>query len=359
MPANKQLADQTFRHSLHIEGIKADQIGQFGVFLRQLDETTQKKLGGKNLTEYSRARFDAQHKAITEALASIFDEYQTTFAKELLGLGKYEAEFEAKSITYAINAEAIAAIPSVAMIKSAIFTQPLQVEGISNGDLLDPFIRDLKTKELRRITNTIRTGYSLGQTNQEMVRAIRGTRSAKYRDGILSVTTRSAEAIVRTAVQHVSNTARMAVWENNPGIVEKYVIVATLDSRTTTTCMNLDGQEFEIGKGPKPPFHIRCRTTTRAKIVGKYAGIEEQFNRANKFPNKSGITGNTTYYEALKMQPAKFQDEVLGPKRGKLFRDGGLSPEEFAKLNMGRDFQPLTIEEMRLKEPSAFERADL
>ena len=66
-----------------------------------------------------------------------------------------------------------------------------------------------------------------------------------------------------------------------------------------------------------------------------------------------------TYYEWLKTQPTQFQNTALGPTRAKLFKDGGISADEFARLNLGRDFEPLTLDEMRAKMPEVFERANL
>ncbi len=42
-----------------------------------------------------------------------------------------------------------------------------------------------------------------------------------------------------------------------------------------------------------------------------------------------------------------------------LFRKGGLSAERFAELNLGKNFEPLTLEQMKELEPVAFARAGL
>jgi SPP1 gp7 family putative phage head morphogenesis protein len=48
--------------------------------------------------------------------------------------------------------------------------------------------------------------------------------------------------------------------------VERFEIVATLDSRTSVICQDLDGhifdmKDYEAGV-TAPPFHVWCRTTT-------------------------------------------------------------------------------------------------
>ncbi|MEX5734664.1 hypothetical protein [Providencia hangzhouensis] len=64
-------------------------------------------------------------------------------------------------------------------------------------------------------------------------------------------------------------------------------------------------------------------------------------------------------YEWLTRQPAKRQDLILGPTRGKLFRDGGLSPERFAQLQLHKNFKPMTLKDMQKLAPEAFERAGI
>jgi len=71
------------------------------------------------------------------------------------------------------------------------------------------------------------------------------------------------------------------------------------------------------------------------------------------------VDAKQSYYDWLKTQDEHFQIDALGPTRAKLFRNGGLSAERFAQLNLGTNFEPLTLAEMRKLEPKAFERAGL
>jgi hypothetical protein len=40
-----------------------------------------------------------------------------------------------------------------------------------------------------------------------------------------------------------------------------------------------------------------------------------------------------------------------------LFRDGGLTPEKFAKLQLDKSFKPLTLAQLKETEPDMFTRA--
>ena len=120
-------------------------------------------------------------------------------------------------------------------------------------------------------------------------------------------------------------------------------------------CKSLDHRVLPLSDPRRPPFHVNCRSTFIFVLKEQYRGKDIKGKRASK----DGYVDNDSYYEWLKSQPESFQDSVLGKARAKLFRDGGLSATEFAELNINKNFEPLTLEEMRALKPLAFERAGL
>lgn len=105
-----------------------------------------------------------------------------------------------------------------------------------------------------------------------------------------------------------------------------------------------------------------CRSSTTPVIANKQLREALRKNATQASKGAEGgeqVAADLTYYEWLKTQPASFQDEAMGPVRAKLFRDGGISAERFAELSIGKNFEPLTLDEMRALEPVAFERAGL
>src|SRR5690606_7566723 len=95
----------------------------------------------------------------------------------------------------------------------------------------------------------------------DIVRSIRGTRANKYRDGILQITKRNAEAVARTAVNHTVTASKDELFRANADILAGLRYTATLDGRTTPQCRALDGKVFPLDKGPRPPLHFGCRST--------------------------------------------------------------------------------------------------
>lgn len=246
---------------------------------------------------------------------------------------------------------------TIKVMKAAeAYQAALEAPIAATGDLLEDFTDGWSKSQVKAVNAAISRGYTQGQTTADIVRAIRGTKAKRYADGIMESVGRNTDAVVRTAIQHVASTARMETWARNADVVEGYKIVATLDGKTTPICRSLDGQVFPLGKGPKPPFHIRCRTTTAPEIAKEFAWLSEGETRSSA---KGPVDADLTYYGWLKTQPAKFQDLAIGPARAQLLRDGGLTADEFARLNLGRNFEPLTLDEMRKIEPGAFRRAGL
>ena len=75
-----------------------------------------------------------------------------------------------------------------------------------------------------------------------------------------------ARRLVRTESCFQANMGQLAAYEEAD--IEKYMIVATLDLRTSPVCREMDGRIFERTKASigsnMPPFHPFCRSTTVA-----------------------------------------------------------------------------------------------
>jgi hypothetical protein len=103
---------------------------------------------------------------------------------------------------------------------------------------------------------------------------------------------------------------------------------------------------FPIDEGPRPPLHINCRSTTVAVLDDRYKFLDEGATQSARDPitgKVESVPAGQSYYGWLKTQPAAVQDSIIGPTRGKLLRDGGLSAQRFSELSLGKNFQPLTL----------------
>jgi hypothetical protein len=204
---------------------------------------------------------------------------------------------------------------------------------------LKPFLDDFRDYAGVITSNDVVRGFAQKIPTVKILAAIKGRRKFRFRDGSLSKVSRGYANTASTAIQHVATSSRHRIMSLHPDI-EKYRWISVLDSRTSSICRGLSGREFDIGKGPLPPAHWGCRSSTMVL-------------RGNSPPP------DHTYYSWLQEQPRAFQDAAIGPSRAKLLRDGGLTSEGFAKLSLNTSFQPLTLEEMRAVNPTVFNRAKL
>ena len=77
--------------------------------------------------------------------------------------------------------------------------------------------------------------------------------------------------LVRTSVNATANAASQQVYKANPEVTKKYRWVATLDSRTSPICRNLDQSVYEYGKGPtpaNPPLQLQVHDHTDHRLRG-------------------------------------------------------------------------------------------
>lgn len=116
----------------------------------------------------------------------------------------------------------------------------------------------------------------------------------------------AARRLIRTETNFIANQAEMDAYKRLG--IEEYKFIATLDTRTSTICQNLDGRVFNIEDSKAgvnlPPMHPNCRSTT---IM--YDADFALKKRAARDENGKRITvpGDMTYKEWLK----EFHPELI------------------------------------------------
>lgn len=90
-----------------------------------------------------------------------------------------------------------------------------------------------------------------------------------------------------------------------------------------------------------------CRSTISPIVSSEFDFLDAGAKRAARGADGGmQIDANTSYYDFLQQQPAWFQDQALGPVRGKIFRNAGMTPEEFRVASVDGYGRPLTLKEM-------------
>jgi len=152
--------------------------------------------------------------------------------------------------------------------------------------------------------------------------------------------------IVRTSINQVANAASQQVYEANQDITKKYRYVATLDTRTSSICRALDGREFEYGKGPTPPQHFNCRSTT-VPIIDP--DILPPSTTATRAAAGGQVPANMSYGEWLAKQDPSTKAKALGAGKVKYFDmlSAKYGPKDAIAKLVRDDGSELTLQQLR------------
>lgn len=313
MTPNEEILDRLVRHLHYLERYKAAEVRRIVTILNRADRDLAKLIEERLATigrgaDLSKAETDRLN-ALLASIRSNRDELAASLTEEarqeLNRFAEHEAEFKLAAIESAAAVELTK--PSLSKLHAVVTARPFQ------GRFLREWYQDLADKQRKAVSSAIRMGVIEGQTTEQIVRRIRGTKAQQYADGIMQTGRRETAAVVRTAIAHVANAASETLYAENAELIQGVQWVSVLDSRTTTLCASRDGKIFPIDKGPRPPAHWNCRSTTIP-----YLGVMEG-SRASQF---GAVPRETTYENWLRRQPSGFQDDVLGKGRAKLFREG-------------------------------------
>ena len=236
--------------------------------------------------------------------------------------------------------------PSVLSLKSTGTFDLTAAQGaevlLPNGETVQKAFRGLASRQATQFNQVVRTGLLSGETTESIVSQLIGNlqfgQGAKTNQQyllagkeVLNMASHQVRTVVRTSVNQVSNAASQQVYKANEDITQKYKYVASLDSRTTALCASLDGKEFEYGKGPEPPQHFNCRSTTVAVIdydALKKRGFDFDVPKEGRRAAAGGmVPANETYGKWLygqrkagtKFTPGARQIEALGKEKAKYF----------------------------------------
>lgn len=245
-------------------------------------------------------------------------------------------------------------------VYAAAYAQPFR------GRLLREWSESIEADRMARIRDAIRIGVVENQTTQQIMTRLRGTRARGYADGLIEIDRRAAEAVVRTAVSHVAGFARDRFHAANGDLLKATAWASTLDARTTEPCRIRDGKQYHpvthAPIGHKVPWlsgpgrlHWRCRSSSVPVTKSwRELGIDmDEMPAGDRASMDGAVPAEQLYGEWLRKQPAKRQDQIVGPTRGKLMREGKM-PFDSLYTNRG---EWLTLEQLKDRNAEAFRKA--
>lgn len=331
-----EFARRTVRHQVYVERYSIATVRRMMALLARTDAEIVEKLRAiePGADAYAKQRFEQTAQAIEALNERLTRDLNRQLSGDVTAFGSYEGAFSTKlaSDTFGVQWRG----PSVEQLRAAAMSQPFQNVHLSWAKL-DEHVDEFGRRRGAMIRDTIRRGFIQGDGVDDIIKRVRGTRSLRYKDGLMDVSRRTAETIVRTAISHTATAAREEVYKPNAELIEGVQWVSVLDARTSSICRSRDGETYPVDKGPRPPAHPNCRSTTIPVLKGEPA-IER-----------------VTYAEWLKTQDRETVEDVLGVDKAALFVDGSLPLDRFVNGG-GREY---TLDQLRQKEAKAFKLAGL
>lgn len=311
MSVQSDLFDNALTRRIYLERYSDGEARRVAAFLREVQADIKAELVRAYEGGFNEFRLKTLLKNVEDLYKDVYARMNDRIWTGFEGLAGQQAEATGAALqTAAAAVEARFSQLSASRALAAVKARPLQ------GKFLRDMVSDLPKLHRQRMVAQIRIAYVEGESL---------TRAARRVSNVTGQNTRFLKGFIRTANAHISSVAAKASYENNPGLVEKYEWLSTLDSRTTLICQGLDGNRYPVGKGPVPPAHFGCRSTTYPILKGMKPLPRETFN------------------DWIKRQPKAAQDEILGPGRAALVRDG---------MNVDR-FVDLTGKTLTLKQLAA------
>lgn len=353
--ANEYLLDASIAHQIGLMRFSTATVRKIIAMLNRTEDDLLKQILKYDFTEvggsYSQRRLEKMLEAVRLITKEAYGNVTKELDDEFKGLTAYEAEYQLTMLQAAVTIKLDLVSPTPSHLWAAVNSRPFQ------GKYLKEWYSGLEAGAQARLRDAIRTGWVEGETIDQMVRRIRGTRALQYRDGILETSRRGAEMVVRTAVNHVSNSARNELYQSNSSVIKGVRWVATLDGRTTLVCASRDGTVYPLDKGPRPPAHPNCRSTTVPVLKSwKEMGINlSEAPEGTRASMDGQVPSSSTYDTWLRKKDTAFQEDILGVQKAKLFRDGQLTLDRFVD-RAGAEY---TLDELRKREKAAFELAGL
>lgn len=300
---------------------------------------------GPDAERFRRARIKKLMGEVEGLAEEAFEEWRKTVRQSMAEIGKQQGAWAEGQLVRALGQVGIdvrIGRVGINLMKSIIDSNPFE------GETLKGWAATQKAATIRRVRRQIQLGMTQNETLGDLVRRIRGRSDGRggFTDGVLKTTTREAEAIVRTGVNFVANRGHLATYQQNADILKGVEYTAVLDSRTTFICMGLDGTVWALDDPniQTPPLHFSCRSvlTPVADWEGLGLTAPPEGTRASA---DGQVPASTTYKDWLRTQPNAVQDEILGPSRAQLFRDGKVNLADLVK----RDRSIVTVADLEKK----------
>ncbi|MEP6289867.1 MAG: hypothetical protein ABJ079_08155 [Marinomonas sp.] len=195
---------------------------------------------------------------------------------------------------------------TLAGIVSSVLTRP------ADGLTVDGHLAALQLSDTTRTARLVRSAVTAGQGVGQVIGGLRQTvfpRTAKYVLGT-----------ARTIYAHSQATVLDNVASTDLDDLRGLRWTSVLDGKTSAICRARSGEVYQPFEGPRPPAHFNYRSVMVPVFINGGDVIEP------------------SYEQWLSRQPRGFVEEVMGKRKGDIFRSGDISLDRFVD-SAGRELR--------------------
>lgn len=347
MPIASVLADKFTMHDLNLSRFATGEREKIRRMLDGLRDQLLLKLDQQvdDGMTFSRRRLQALFKVTDLTIDNTYAKIAKVHDESMLSL----AEVSANKSMELVNKTIGVSILNVGVPESVL--KAMVKDDISLGLPAAEWWDGQGTRLRQRFQNTIRQGVFAGETLSDLKRRVRGRRENGFQDGIMVATSRDAEALIRTSVNSIAQSARMETFKANDDVVKGVQWLSTLDLRTTPQCQALSGQAWTLDgeklegteldfPGP-PPIHFSCRSSLApamkswgdlirdAKgdkdLAKRMDAMEGKLPKSTQASMDGQVSSAMNYEQWLERQPEERQIEALGEGKWELWKKGDIA----------------------------------
>lgn len=255
--ANELLRDATISHQVDLAQYSAHVVRRMIGVLNRSDADLMAALNSAldrlDVETFSVERLELVLQSVRAVNVAAYQALERELSAELRLFAEVEAQAQADLLADAVPEPIAPALNFVrvepAQVYAAAMARPFQ------GRLLREWASSMEAARMQRVRDAVSIGFTTGKTVDQIAREIRGTRAAKYADGFLQIDRRGAQAVVRTAVQHLAATVQQRTFAENADVVKAVVWSATLDNRTSAICRVRDRKQYRNTERHEPIGH--------------------------------------------------------------------------------------------------------
>jgi SPP1 gp7 family putative phage head morphogenesis protein len=356
-----QFASELMAHSIDLGRFEAHEREVLLKIFRVLESELIEQLRKFDPTDvsqrYQRQRVEALLAYVRPIVRQDYTQIGQTNARDLKALAIQEA-----AGMQALGAELVVdTLFSIGVPQATI--RALVTDGVIEGRTLRQWWSRQASTTLQRYGETIMAGTIRGDSVNDMVRTLRGTRERQFTDGVFGKSRRDLTTLVRTSTNSIANESRMETFRANEDVLRGIEYLTALDAVVCPICRPYSGQAYTMdGKRlpgttlpfpGNPPIHPNCRCMwlpvirpyrDLSKAKGpRFESEVQALPQETKDALDGGLGVDLSLPVWLRQQPEATQRQILGPARHKLWQQGKLSLTGMVSAATGR---PLTLEQL-------------